>query len=134
MEKIHRLVHWTKKKIRVELKESGRIFFHEREIWFAHVGANIGYEQDGKGEDFLRPVLVIKKYNKDLCTVLCLTSKAKVGRYYENIIYEDSSQATVILSQIRTISSNRLLYKKGTIPKEKFRDIQKRLSESLNLL
>ena len=32
--------------------------FHEREIWFIKIGENIGFEQNGKGKDFLRPVIV----------------------------------------------------------------------------
>jgi hypothetical protein len=33
-------------------------FFHVREIWFCFVGVNIGFEQDGQGEDFQRPVVM----------------------------------------------------------------------------
>ena len=35
-------------------------FFHEREIWFCHLGVNVGFEEDGRGEDFLRPVVVVR--------------------------------------------------------------------------
>ena len=38
-----------------------RVFFHEREIWFTSLGANIGFEQDGRGDDFLRPIVILKK-------------------------------------------------------------------------
>jgi hypothetical protein len=39
------------------------IGFNQFEIVFMKVGKNIGFEQDGKGNEFLRPVLVYKKFN-----------------------------------------------------------------------
>ena len=33
-------------------------YFNNREIWFLNLGENIGFEQNGKGDEFLRPVLV----------------------------------------------------------------------------
>ena len=38
----------------------------ERDIIFLRLGQNVGYEQDGKGEEFLRPVIVYKKFNKNM--------------------------------------------------------------------
>jgi mRNA interferase MazF len=32
--------------------------FSEGQVWWCRLGANVGDEQDGKGESFLRPVLV----------------------------------------------------------------------------
>lgn len=56
---------WHDKKSQIDdIKE--RPFFHEREVWFCHLGANIGFEQDGKGEDFLRPILVVRKFNNEV--------------------------------------------------------------------
>ena len=39
--------------------EKQRPFFSEREVWFCAMGENVGYEQDGRGENFLRPVLIL---------------------------------------------------------------------------
>ncbi len=39
-------------------------FFKEREIWWVSIGINIGHEEDGKGEQYSRPVLILKKFNK----------------------------------------------------------------------
>lgn len=44
-------------------------YFKERDIFWASVGVNIGYEQDGKGEIFSRPVLVVKKYSRNIFLV-----------------------------------------------------------------
>jgi len=40
--------------------------FKEREIWWISAGQNIGTELYGKGSDFSRPVIVIKKFGWDL--------------------------------------------------------------------
>src|SRR5680860_1545617 len=42
---------------------SNKKTFHEREIWFIKIGENVGFEQNGKGEEFLRPVIVYKKFS-----------------------------------------------------------------------
>ncbi len=46
--------------------EHKAIIFKERDIFWVSIGVNIGYEQDGKGEIFSRPVVVVKKYNNNL--------------------------------------------------------------------
>jgi len=34
--------------------------FYEREIWFCSVGMNLGHEEDGKQDQFLRPIIILK--------------------------------------------------------------------------
>ena len=62
--------------------ERPRVFFEEREIWFSYLGENVGFEQDGRGEEYLRPLLVIKKFNKEICWTIPLTTSHKIGKYY----------------------------------------------------
>ena len=59
------------------IKNANKIFFHEREIWWCSLGKNIGFEQNGKGEKFTRPVIVIKRLSLDTCLVLPLTTSKK---------------------------------------------------------
>ncbi len=110
---------WTKLKFELHSKQEIIFYFREREIWWASLGVNIGFEQDGKNDNFERPVLVIKKFNKDMLWCLPLTSKNKVGKYYYQFEYRNRKYS-VILSQIRTISSKRLLRKIRTFPKNDF--------------
>jgi mRNA interferase MazF len=42
------------------------IFCRERDISWISLGLNIGDEEDGKGDFFERPVLVVKKFNNNL--------------------------------------------------------------------
>lgn len=44
--------------LKKEVNEKRPMFYvKEREIWYVHLGQNIGFEEDGKGLDFKRPVL-----------------------------------------------------------------------------
>lgn len=35
--------------------------YKEREIFYLKMGQNIGFEQNGKGENFVRPVIILKE-------------------------------------------------------------------------
>ena len=67
---------WHGKKENIH-DEGHRVFFHEREIWFCHLGANIGFEEDGKGENFGRPVVVFRKFNNEVFWGVPLTTRTK---------------------------------------------------------
>lgn len=66
---------WHRKKEKIH-NDFPRPFFHEREIWFCYLGANVGFEQDGQGIDFQRPVVIIRKFNNEICWIIPL-SKTK---------------------------------------------------------
>ena len=68
--------NWNEKKQKAH-NDKQRPFFHEQEVWFCSLGANIGFEQDGRGDDFLRPVLVLKKFNNEIFWALPMTKNAK---------------------------------------------------------
>ncbi len=104
-----------------------RINFHEKEIWFCYLGQNIGFEQDGKGQDFLRPVVIIRKFNKMVFWAIPLTSKIKEGPYYYEVDFGRKNSA--ILSQLRLIDSKRLRYKIGTLSQQQFMELTKKLKE-----
>ena len=107
---------------------SKKIYFHEREIWWCCLGLNIGFEQDGKNNQFERPVLVLKKFNKDIFWALSLTSKDKIGKYYYQFEYK-GRKYSIILSQLKLMSSKRLLRKIRTFPQDDFKEIRKLIKE-----
>ncbi|PID34747.1 MAG: hypothetical protein CR971_01625 [candidate division SR1 bacterium] len=49
------------KKYFLHSQSGKKTFINMREIWYVSLGNNIGYEEDGKGNDYKRPVLVLKK-------------------------------------------------------------------------
>jgi mRNA interferase MazF len=113
---------WNKEKQKIHLRDE-QTLFHEREIWWCALGVNVGFEQDGTNEHFERPVLVVKKFNQDVLWVLPLTRSNKNNQYYYRLDQDEDKDSMVILSQLRLISSNRLLRKMRMISKEEFKEI-----------
>ena len=89
-------------------------FFYAREIWWCALGVNIGSEQDGKNESFERPVLILKRINKDSCLIAPFTSRL-IDNEYRITTQSSGMHAQVVLSQIKVISTKRLLRKVGKI-------------------
>lgn len=115
---------WNDLKVNINNSLNKRLFFSEREIWFCSVGENIGFEQDGKGENFLRPVLIIKKFNKEVFWGVPLTSNLKQNKYYFQIKIRNKLNS-IILSQIRLIDGKRLKYRIGILENNIFTEIKK---------
>jgi mRNA-degrading endonuclease toxin of MazEF toxin-antitoxin module len=92
-------------------------FFHEREVWMASWGINVGHEQNGRGSQFLRPVLILKKLSPSLFWGIPLTSRNKKGSWYISI-HHQGRKSMGIISQIKTIDSRRIKYHMGTISEE----------------
>lgn len=110
---------WNEKKKKLDQRSIADLFFHEREIWWASLGVNIGFEQDGKHDEFERPVLVLKKFNRHVFLGVPLTSTVKEQKYYATTTY-DGKQYSIILSQVRLFSSKRLARKIRRLPKREF--------------
>lgn len=43
-----------------------RPLFNEGQIWWCQIGENVGDEENGEGSNFMRPVIVIKKFNRNM--------------------------------------------------------------------
>ncbi len=106
-----------------------RPFFHEREVWFCTLGENVGFEQDGRGENYLRPVVVVRKFNNAVCLVVPLTKNQKKGIHYFSFSYKDDLVSTAILSQVRLIDAKRLDYKSGFISETDFEALKQKLKQ-----
>lgn len=105
------------------------VYYHEREVWWVRLGVNIGAEQDGKGKYYERPVLVIKKHNKNCFVGMSMTTKNKDNQYYFTIELAENF-VSVILSQIRLLDSKRLVNLIGTISQSDFEEIKKVASKT----
>ena len=116
---------WTPVKVVIQNKNVEPPFIHQREIWYAHLGENIGFEEDGKGKDFLRPVLIYRIFNKNIFWGIPLTTKGKDIKCYAKI--EENSFA--ILSQIKLIDTKRLSHKIITISQPTFDFVNKKLKD-----
>ncbi len=107
------------------------ILFHEREIWWCSMGINVGFEEDGKNKFFERPVLVVKKFSRDVLWILPLTRSNKANKYHYRILQGNEYDSVVILSQLRLISSKRLLRKMRMIKESEFQEITEKVKQFL---
>lgn len=130
---------WHNQKARIHESEK-RPGFHEREIWWCALGVNVGFEQDGGGKDFLRPMLIFRKFNKEIFWGIPLTQTKKNTLFYFrfNISQFDLNgkelrkvPSTAILSQLRLIDASRLSHKLGDIVSVDFESLTKKFKALL---
>ena len=118
--------NWNEIKITIE-NENIIVGFKERDIFYMNMGKNIGFEQDGKGENFVRPVVIIKGFNKNMFFGIPLSTKIKEGKFYYKFQFQKKDEFVeniALLSQMRLFSTKRLLNKIGVISKEDFESLK----------
>ena len=120
LKKYYREWHDTKTKLN---NAEGSALFHEREIWWCALGSNIGFEQDGSSELFTRPVIVLTKFNLDVCLVVPLSAKIKKGKYYHPVGNASGRDSVAILSQIRLVDRKRLASKISTLEQKRYQEL-----------
>jgi len=94
--------------------------FQEREIWWCRIGLNIGHEMDGKGAQYSRPVLVVRKFNERIFFGVPMTTKIKDSPYYHRITFRGKEQCA-ILSQLRLWEARRFTSKMGKLSPSHFK-------------
>jgi len=99
----------------------------KREVWWISVGLNIGVEEDGKNNEFERPVLVIKTFNRQCFLGIPITSADKNNKKYYFPINHNKNEYFLILSQIRLFSTKRLSRKIYNIESDVFKKIKDEL-------
>ena len=115
---------WNERKKRIHAG-GGNKHYHEREVWWLSLGCNVGYEQDGAGEDFERPVLFLKGFSRFVCLVVPLTTSKKENPYHVSVGVVDGKQAVAIFSQLRLVDTRRLVNKVGMVDMRYFEAVRK---------
>ena len=134
MTELENLHKWNEIKVNLFINRN-KCYPKERQIWICKLGINIGREQNGSLEDFMRPVLILNQFGENFL-VLPLTSQLKKSEFRfllsgDNIGLSKSSE--VILDQARTVSQKRMTWKIGWCMKEDFSIIKNRMSELILL-
>lgn len=123
---------WNSFKKQIHIRSSS-IGFREQDILFMSVGQNIGYETFGKGEEFLRPVIVLKKFGTYTFLGVPLSSKIKQGDFFYEVHFKDRIN-TALLNQLKTFDSKRAKYKIGYLEKAQFEALKAEISKKLTPL
>ncbi len=118
--------NWNRIKQKIDKKDRN-LFYYEKEIWWVSMGVNVGSEQNGKGEMFVRPVLVYKKTKGGLFIGILITSTLKddsinIAFYFEYDLH------TALIFQIKSYDSKRLIRKFGSISDYLYYKIKKQSS------
>ena len=125
---------WNQQKINTHFSQK-IIGIKERDIVFVRMGQNIGYEQDGKGDEFLRPVVIFKKFNKNMFLGLSLTTKQKENKFHFEFSYANKNGLKItnnaIISQLKVFDTKRAKYKAGMILKSDFQELYEKMMEVL---
>jgi mRNA interferase MazF len=98
--------------------------FQEGDVWWCHIGENIGHEECGKGNKFLRPVVVLKKFNNRIFFGIPTSSKLKDSPFYRPIKIKRNI-VSVLMSQMRLFDVKRLLYKQSKISPNELNSLRK---------
>ncbi len=122
--------NWNEVKKKLDNTER-RISFKERDVLWCKYGLNIGYEQNGKGKSFMRPVLVVKKFNSKVFLGVPFSTKIKENnKFYHQFEFKGNKQS-VILNQLKLMDAIRLSHRFGSIMPEQFDEIMEKLKEMI---
>lgn len=121
---------WNTQKQRIH-NTSHHPYCTEREIWWCSLGINIGVEVDGKNGKFERPSLILKYINKDMVLIVPLTTKEKSDKNHCPIT-TDGRTSFAKISQIKVISTKRLIRKIGTLNEGEFKKVKEQFLSFVN--
>ncbi len=96
-----------------------------------NIGKNIGFEQNGSGNNFSRPLLVIKKFNNHMFWIVPLSSKQKKLDFYFNYVDNNGQKVSAVLAQLRLVSVKRLKRKMYEIDPSLLKQIKNRIRSYL---
>jgi len=106
------------------INSNKRVYFHEREVWWCSIGKNVGFEQNGKGDEFTRPIIIVKRLSLDTCLVVPLTtSKKRKNLFPLGNLVNDEEKTFAMIEQIRLVDAKRLGKKIGVLSKEIFKEM-----------
>jgi len=115
--------------LKKQIENNKFIYTKVGEIYNCMLGKNIGYEQSGKGDKFLRPILVYKKFSRFTILAIPLSTTQKRGKYYFEFSFLENKTSVALLSQIRLIDTRRLYKKLGRISKKDFENLEDEINK-----
>lgn len=108
-----------------------KISYKEGDVFWMSIGENVGYEEDGKNELYLRPVLVVYGISRTLFYGAPLTSQEKRGRFYYGVTLK-GKKAFVMLNQISALDCARIEGRRmAIIPQKELRLIKERIKSAI---
>lgn len=105
-------------------KDTISVGFKNRDIFYMNMGKNI-----------VRPVVVVKGFNKNMFFGIPLSTKIKEGKFYYRFSFykkDKEVENIALLSQMRLFSTKRLLNKIGMMNIDDFKNMKNKFKELID--
>ena len=123
---------WNEVKKVISIKNKKIVVPKQREVYWTSIGQNIGYEQNGKGKEFSRPVLIIKRFSRNIFFGVPLSTQEKDGNFFH--LFEFLGQkSNALIVQGRIFDTKRLENRLGMIDTDDFNMIKIKIKELLDV-
>jgi len=129
--KDEKLNQWNELKKKISDNQK-RIVPKIREVYWVSIGENVGYEQNGKGDIFSRPVLILKVFSRSMFFGIPLSTKIKEGTFFHKFKFLEN-YSNALLVQGRLYDTKRIENKLGMINVDDFNKIKSKLKSLLEL-
>ena len=117
--------------LKKDVNNSEGKLYKERDIWWCSLGVNVGFEQDGTGKSYERPVVVLRGFSRSVCLVVPLTTSTKANKYHLPLGGIAGKSAAAIISQVRLVDTRRFIDKVGMLEQEKFEELKNAVRDLL---
>lgn len=101
------------------------------DMWWCHVGLNVGSEEDGKNAEFERPVVILSKISTFTYLVVPTTSKDRAIKHRVKVRTQDNKFSFALLDQIKIIDMRRLKRRIGTVLIDDYNSVLNELSKMI---
>ncbi len=120
---IKKFLEWIGLKAKLDSEIRQTPYVSERQVWWASLGENVGFEINGKSKLFTRPVIIFRKLSSGLYFVIPLTTQPQQGTWYVKFKIGNVEQFAC-LHQARSIDYRRLYSNLGWLDEEDFRKVE----------
>src|SRR3989344_2046680 len=91
---------WNNKKKKLDMATHIPPLISEGDLWWCSVGENVGAESSGKGQNFTRPIVILKKFGKVSFLGIPTTTKKQKGSWYVGFKHKGVDEVAM-LNQVR---------------------------------
>ena len=120
---IKNFTDWFKLKPKLDDRSHKPPLVSQRDIFWCHLGENIGTEISGKSHLYTRPVIIFKKLSRHTFLVIPTSTKIKTGSWFVYFTHR-KIEMVACLHQIKIIDYRRLQTLIGKLDNKDFQNIK----------
>ena len=120
---VKRFLEWIGIKRKLDAHDYDPPLVSEGDLWWCAIGENVGIETNGKGQNFTRPVIIVKKFGRFAFFGIPTTTQKREGTWYAQFMHKGIEE-TALLSQARMFSYKRLDRKMGSLDGKDYKTVK----------